>query len=91
MPNKASAKKALRQSDKKSEKNARMKKHVKTLYKNAFDAVKTQDQKKAQELAHAFQKFADKAIKTNVISQNAARRKKSRLARLAENLNKKPA
>ncbi|MCR4278908.1 MAG: 30S ribosomal protein S20 [bacterium] len=91
MPNKPSAKKALRQTEKRAEKNLRMKKHVKTLFKHAMEAIKASDMPKAKELSVTFQKIADKAVKTNVISTNMGRRKKSTLMKAISMPSKKEA
>lgn len=90
MPNKTSAKKALRQTSKRATKNARLKTHVKSLFKHTLEALKSSEMEKAKELATAFQKNADKAAKGNIISTNFARRKKSVLMK-ALNSQKKQA
>jgi len=91
MPNKSSAKKALRQTEKRTEKNLRMKKHVKTLFKHAMEALKASDMTKAKELSVTFQKIADKAVKSNIISENLSRRKKSTLMKALSAPSKKEA
>ncbi len=78
MPITKSAKKALRNSQKKTEINAYFKTGMKNAVKAATKAVKawTED---AKELLVAAQKRIDKAAKKNVISKNSASRKVSSL------------
>ncbi len=75
MPNKANAKKALRQNKTHAARNL--------VRKNAFkDAIKSTlkaDKKSALELARTAQQALDKAARTGVIKKNTAARKLSRL------------
>ncbi len=77
MPNKANARKALRQSQKRHALNLKRKKTYKTAVKAARKASEAgQD---AKDLAKAAQKALDKAAKRGVIKKNTAARKLSRL------------
>ncbi len=79
MPIKKSAKKALRQTAKRTIVNAKAKKEVKAL-ENALQkeiAGKKKDGIKA--MLPKFVQALDKAVKNNVFNQNMASRKKSRL------------
>lgn len=87
MPNKANAKKALRQAQKRAAHN----KVVKDAYKAAIKATKKlveagQDATQAAKLA---QKKLDKAAKTGVIKRNTAARKLSRLMKKVNTVAKK--
>lgn len=77
MPNKRSAKKALRQDKKRTERNL----EVKKAYKQAVKAVEKalREKKETTELAVLAQKKLDKAAKIGVIKKNTAARKLSRL------------
>ncbi len=74
------AMKALRQTKKRTVRNAAVKKTVSYLRKAALKAVKAKDLVKAQELSAKLVKAVDKAAQRNIIPKNAAARKKSRLA-----------
>lgn len=78
MPNKKSAKKALRKSDKLSAKNTLVKKNIKTLRKNSLKAINNKDAK-AQELTKQTIKAIDKAAGKGIMKKNTAARNKSRL------------
>ncbi|MFH1643284.1 MAG: 30S ribosomal protein S20 [Patescibacteria group bacterium] len=81
MPIKESAKKALRQSEKRRlrniHKNRKLKKNLKELGK-FIDEKKI---KEAKELLPKTYKLIDKAAKTGLMKENAASRKKSRLTK----------
>lgn len=79
MPITKSAKKALRQSERRAEKNLKRKEAYKNALKQIrkFAAVKKIDE--AEKIIPAAYKALDKAAKTGVIKPNAAARKKSRL------------
>ena len=83
MPNKSNAKKALRQTIKRTAKN----RQIKTSYKAAIKAVEnslTQGGKDVNALLKLAQKKLDKAAKRNVIGKNTAARKVSRLMKKAK-------
>ena len=76
MPNKANAKKAMRQ----NEKRAALNLAKKTAYKNAVrQTLKTTTKAEAIKSAHSAQKALDKAAKHGTIKKNTAARKMSRL------------
>lgn len=80
MPNSKSASKHLLTSAKRQLQNRVRKSRVKTSEKKFLSAVESGDQATAKAaLADCFSSL-DKAAKTNVIAQNKADRKKSRLA-----------
>jgi small subunit ribosomal protein S20 len=80
MPIIQSAKKALRQSQKKQARNVVYKAGVKKTKKNIEKVLVTKDVAKAKTDLSAFYKIVDKAAKKNVIHKNKANRIKSRLA-----------
>ncbi len=80
MPNKANARKALRQAEKRTARN----KVVKDAYKSAIKTVKkavATGEKDLKEQLRLAQKRLDKAAKKGVIKKNTAARKLSRLAK----------
>lgn len=81
MPHTKSAKKALRQTQKRRDRNRTVKKALRTQLKKFAAAVKegTAEQKQAEFVAAV--KKLDKAAARRVIHPNAAARKKSQLAR----------
>lgn len=81
MPNTKSAAKELRKAKKRTVKNLRVKRNIKSLAKDILKAVETGDLEKAKKLFPSFQKTVDKAAKVNVIKKNTAARKKSRLVK----------
>lgn len=86
MPNRASAKKSLRQNEKRRVENKAKKKEVKTLTKRVAEAVKAKDVHLAeQELKLAVSKL-DKLAKRNIFHPNKVARKKSQLAKLVDSL-----
>ena len=86
MPNLANAKKALRQTKKRTLQNA----VVKRAYKDAVKVVRktVEAGQDAKKLVQAAQKKLDKAAKKGVIKKNTAARK---LSRLMKQINKKVA
>jgi len=86
MPVTQSAKKALRQSRRRRERNltkmAAVKKEIKTLKR--FVAAK--DKKNAVQALAKVYKVIDKAVKTNVIPKNRANRMKSQLTKATNKL-----
>ena len=81
MPITKSAKKALRQSEKRHKFNLRRKVKFKDTVKEFKKAVIAKDFDKAKILLPKVYKTLDKAAKNNTISKNTASRKKSRLSR----------
>jgi small subunit ribosomal protein S20 len=80
MPIIKSAKKALRQSKRKQERNVVYKTAIKKTKKNIEKVLTTKELEKAKTDLKAFYKVVDKAAKKNVIHKNKANRIKSRLA-----------
>jgi small subunit ribosomal protein S20 len=68
-----------KQSVKKYEQNKSVRTHLKNLSKNFYRAIEAGDTEKAAEIRDEAQKFYDKAATKNVIHQNKAARKTSRL------------
>lgn len=80
MPIKKSAMKALRQSQKRAERNKVIKDSITYLRRMTRKAIEAGDAKKAQELAKDVIKSVDKAVQNGVMKKNTAARVKSRLA-----------
>jgi small subunit ribosomal protein S20 len=68
-----------KQSVKKYEQNKAIRTHLKNLSKNFYRAIEVGDTERAAEVRNEAQKFYDKAATKNVIHQNKAARKTSRL------------
>ena len=82
MPITSSAKKAMRQTKTRNERNVKQRNAYKTAiksYKKLVTAKKPEEAQKQLSLAY---KALDKAAKTNVISKTKAARTKSRISRL---------
>jgi len=91
MPNKKSAIKHLRQTEKQTSRNSLVKRNIKEIIKAGKKAVATGDiNKKAGELTHSLQKAVDKAVKANIIKANTANRKKTRFAEMLKTAGVKP-
>jgi small subunit ribosomal protein S20 len=82
MPITKSAKKALRQSLRKKEKNLIKKNNVKACFKEIKKLIEKKEIKEAEKLLPKFYKAVDKAAKTGVIKKNTASRKKSRTTKM---------
>lgn len=76
-----SAKKALRQSVKRRERNRKKKDKIKKTIKEIKGLIAQKKIKEAQKLLLFVYKALDKAAKTGVIKKNTADRKKSRIAK----------
>lgn len=83
MPITRSAKKALRQSARRNQKNFLKKEAYKDVIKNIKKLSLGGKMKDAAALLPALYRALDKAAKTNVIKKNKASRLKSRLTRFA--------
>ncbi len=81
MPNKPSALKALRKAKKQTQHNARIRQHVKTLFKKTLELSRLGNKEAGLTAYLKFQQAADKAAKVGVVHRNAANRKKSSLAK----------
>lgn len=78
----SSAKKAIRNSDKKRVFNLRRKNTLQDATKSFTKAIAAKDAKTAQELLPKAYQAIDKAAKRGILKANTADRKKSRLAGL---------
>lgn len=89
MPIKQAAKKALRQTKKRTTYNKAIKDNLVWLERQFLKQIVAKDQKKAKELLLKLQKSFDKAAQRNVVKKNRAARKKSRLTKKLNLLDKK--
>ena len=81
MPKIKSAKKALRQNEKRRVVNARRKAELKKVLKEYKKFLDVKDKEKAKETLRIVYKKLDKAAKVNLIKKNTASRMKSRLSK----------
>ncbi len=81
MPNTKSAKKALRQSERKRVHNLRKRRELLSAIKDYKRAVEENNEKSALEKLPGVYKKLDKAAKTHLIKKNRAGRLKSRLTK----------
>ncbi len=81
MPNKANAKKALRQDIKKAERNKVAKRSMEHAVKTTRKAVTAGKKDEASKSLLLAQKLLDKAVKKHLIKKNTASRTKSRLSK----------
>lgn len=79
MPIIKSAKKALRQSGKRKQRNLKRKEAFRDVLKKIKKLSGAKELEKAKQLVPLAYKALDKAAKTGVIKKNAASRKKSRM------------
>jgi small subunit ribosomal protein S20 len=79
MPNKKNAIKALRQSNKRAERNKQVKDSIAYLRRSLRKAVEAKDADKAGSVSKDTIKAVDKAVQNNVIKKNTGARIKSRL------------
>ena len=77
-----SAKKALRQSERRKKTNLVYKNKMKSLIKEARTLVLEKKAEDAKKLLPKIYEILDKSAKVGVIKKNAASRKKSRLAKM---------
>lgn len=82
MPITKSAKKAVRQNQRRRARNLIYKKKMKDLIKKARTLVLEKKIEEAKKLLPKVYKILDKAAKVNVIKKNTASRKKSRITKL---------
>ncbi len=82
MPIKKSAKKALRQSKRRHERNLKKTKEMKGAIKKIAKLAAAKKIDEAKKLVPLAYKAIDKAVKTGVLKKNAGSRKKSRLMKL---------
>lgn len=81
MPITKSAKKALRQNERRRKRNLLYKNKIKDLRKKIRKLVEEKKFKDAKSLLPLYYKIVDKAAKENVIKKNTASRKKSRIVK----------
>ena len=86
MPITKSAKKAVRQSKKRHNRNLKRAENYKNAIKSLKKSVIQKDKKSATALLPGVYKAIDKAVKTNVIKKNTASRLKSRLTKVVNKL-----
>jgi len=81
MPNNNQSKKRLRQDAKRNLRNRMAKSEIKTLTKNAIQAMEDGDKEKATSLTRSVQIRLDRAAKKSTLHKNTADRRKSSLQR----------
>lgn len=86
MPNTASAKKRLRQNDKRRLHNRTLRSRMRTQLRRVREAVASGDSEKAQAEFRVAAKRLDQAASKNLIHKNAAARSKSRLSKLVKSV-----
>lgn len=79
MPNKDNAKKAVRQTEKRTHRIATVKAEIKSLRVKLRKMIDAKNLPEAKEVAKLVSKKFDKAVAKNVIKKNTAARLKSRL------------
>lgn len=82
MPITKSAKKALRQSLRRKERNLEWKIKMKEFKNKIEKLVKEKNIEEAKKLLPQYYKTVDKAAKNNIVKKNTASRKKSRLTKI---------
>ena len=80
MANNASAKKRIRQTEVRSQRNRVIKSRLKTFRKQAIAHIEAGNAEEAAKSFRSFSSAADRAAKKNVIHKNTASRLKSRIA-----------
>ncbi|PAY15324.1 30S ribosomal protein S20 [Stieleria neptunia] len=86
MPNTASAKKRLRQNDKRRQHNRTLRSRMRTQLRRVREAVAAGDSETAQSEFRVASKRLDQAAAKNLIHKNAAARSKSRLSKLVKSV-----
>lgn len=81
MPIKKAAKKAIRQTKKRTKRNNIVREKIKNFTKKVRELVKENKIAEAEKALNQAYKILDKATKKNIIKKNTASRKKSRLKR----------
>ncbi len=87
MPNKKSAKKELRKSDKRRVINQRTSNNLKKTLKVTKKQILAKDEKVKENLPKIIQEI-DKAVKKKIIKKNTASRQKSRIMKKINNIKK---
>jgi len=80
MPNTKSAERRMRSSTRKHDRNVSVKSRVKTFERRYLDTLKAGDKTAAATALRSYASAVDKAVKSGVIHETTASRKKSRLA-----------
>lgn len=88
MPIMKSAKKALRQSLKRKQKNTGIKRRIKEVFKEFVKLIKNNKLDEAKQKIPNLVSLIDKAAKRNIFHKNKASRKKSQIAKLLAKANK---
>ncbi len=88
MPNLANAKKALRQADKRAERNKTVKAEIHSLRVKLRKAITAKNAIEALEVARGLGKKFDKAVGKKVFKQNTVARYKSRMMQKVNSLKK---
>ena len=88
MPHSKSAKKAARQNEQRRMQNKATKSEMRTYVKKVTEAVEAGDAEAAKKALPQAMKKLDKAAKRNVIHENQAARRKSRLQKSVDDLQK---
>jgi len=89
MPQRRTAKKDLRQNEKRHQRNLLTKQKIKTAIKKLKKSVSANDTSAASQLLKEVYKVLDKAAAKKTIHRNKAARKKSRLTKLVKSAGKK--
>jgi len=84
MPNTASAKKRLRQNEKRRQHNRGLRSRMRTQLRRVREAVESGDSEKAQSEFRIATKRLDQAVAKSLIHKNAAARSKSRLSKMVK-------
>ncbi|MBN1618081.1 30S ribosomal protein S20 [Candidatus Dojkabacteria bacterium] len=88
MANLKNAKKAIRQTVKKTSRNANIRKKIELATKKTLKLIKLGEEKLAQQNLQRLYKYTDKAAKNNVIHHKTAARIKARITKKVNNINK---
>lgn len=80
--------KALRQTEKRTERNKRVKENISYLRRMARKAVEAGDMTKAKQKANDLMKAVDKAVQNGVLKKNTASRIKSKAASMLNTADK---
>ena len=81
MPNTASAKKRVRQTETRTMRNKHRRTSMRTAIRKVGEAIEAGDKAQAQAHLHSAQKLIDKAAKANIIHANNAANQKAKLTR----------
>ncbi len=86
MPQRRAAKKDLRQSAKRRERNLLLREQIKTALKKFKKAIDSKDASKSKEALNLVYKIFDRAASKNLIHPNKAARKKGQFAKIFKKL-----